>query len=107
MIERKDVLSVPYLKKAVFTGSHEGMRFRFAAVKKELPAGEGEEKGKEIQVLEITAWEGPYAYAATPEEKKQRTETEFSETGIQQGIDYLNALWEAEPEKWKAAKNAW
>ena len=57
--------------------------------------------------MEVTAWEGPYAYDATPEEKKQRTETEFSETGIGLGIDYLNKLWEAEPEKWKAAKNAW
>lgn len=107
MIERKDVLSIPYLKKAMFTGSHEGMRFRFAAVKKELPCEEGEEKGKETQVLEITAWEGPYAYAATPEEKKQRKNVEFSEAGIQEGIAYLNELWEAEPEKWKAAKNAW
>lgn len=107
MIERKDILSLPYLKKAVFTGSYEGMRFRFAAVKKELPPEEGEEKGQETQVLELTVWEGPYAYDATPEEKKQRTEMEFGEAGIQKGVAFLNALWEAEPERWKAAKTRW
>ena len=35
MIERKDILSVPYLKKTTFTGSYEGLRFRFAVVKRE------------------------------------------------------------------------
>lgn len=107
MIERKDILSLPYLKKAAFTGSYEGMRFRFAGVKKELPPAEGEEKGQETQVLEIAVWEGPYAYDATPEEEKQRTEMEFSEAGIQKGIDYLNELWEAESEKWRMAKIRW
>ncbi len=99
MIERRDILSIPYLKKTTFTGSHEGMRFRFAVVKKE-----GAENGEEKPVLEIIVWEGPYGYDATPEEKKQRMETELSEKGIQNGIDWLNELWEAEPETWKRAK---
>ena len=47
MIERKDILSIPYLKKTTFTGSYEGLRFRFAVQKKQLPPKEGEEKGKE------------------------------------------------------------
>lgn len=102
MIERKDILSIPYLKKTTFTGSYEGLRFRFAVIKKESPQENGE--GKEIQVLEITAWEGPYGFEATTEEKKQRIETDFSEEGIQRGIDWLNGLWEAEPEKWRASK---
>ena len=99
MIERKDILSIPYLKKTTFTGSHEGMRFRFAVVKKE-----SDQNGQEKSVLEIVGWEGPYGYDATPEEKKRRIETEFSEQGIAQGIDWLNGLWEAEPETWKKAK---
>ena len=107
MIERKDVLSIPYLQKAVFTGSYEGLRFRFAVTKKELPVGDKEEKGKEVQALEITAWEAPYGFDATSEEKKQRIETEFSEEGIQQGIDWLNELWEKEPKRWLAAKTNW
>ena len=107
MIERKDILSIPYLKKTAFTGSYVGLRFRFMAIKKELPPEDGEEKGKEIQVLEITAWEAPYAFDATAEEKKQKMETDFSEEGIQKGIDWLNGLWEKEPERFKAAKGDW
>ena len=89
MIERKDILSIPYLKKSAFTGSYEGLRFRFAAVKRKT---------------EIKAWEAPYSYDATPEEKMKSMDMEFSEKGIQQGIDWLNGLWEAEPERWRAAK---
>ena len=102
MIERKDILSIPYLKKTTFTGSYDGLRFRFAVVKKESEVQE-----KEQQVLQITAWDGPYGFDATSEEKKQQIETEFSEEGIQNGIDWLNALWEADPEKWKRAKSEW
>ena len=102
MIERKDILSIPYLKKTTFTGSYDGLRFRIAVVKKESEVQE-----KEQQVLQITAWEGPYGFDATSEEKKQQIETEFSEEGIQNGIDWLNALWEADPEKWKRAKSEW
>lgn len=107
MIERKDILSIPYLKKTTFTGSYEGLRFRFAVQKKQLPPKEGEEKGKEIQQLEVAAWEGPYGFDATPEEKKQRLAADFSEEGIQKGIDWLNGLWEQEPKRWMAAKNNW
>lgn len=107
MIERKDILSIPYLKKTTFTGSYEGLRFRFAVVKKESPPEDGQEKGKELQQLEVTAWEAPYGFDATPEEKKQRLETDVSEEGIQKGIDWLNELWQQEPEKWSAAKSNW
>lgn len=107
MIGRRDILSIAYLKKAVFTGSYEGMRFRFAAVMRELPGAEEEKTGNGEQVLEITVWEGPYAYDTTPEEKKQRRDFAFSEEGIQEGIHFLNGLWEAEAEKWQAAKLAW
>ena len=107
MLERKDVLSIPYLKKATFTGSYEGLRFRFSLIKKELLEESGDGKGKEINCLELTAWEGPYGFDATPEEEKLRMETEFSEEGIGQGIAWLNKLWEQEPERWAAAKNNW
>ena len=54
--------------------------------------------------LEITAWEAPYCYDATPEEKKLRIDREFSEEGIQQGIEWLNELWNAEPDILKNVK---
>ncbi len=104
MIERKDILSIPYLKKTTFTGSYEGLRFRFAVVKKETEAKyEGNDR-QEKEVLEVTAWEAPFSFDATSDEKKQSMCAEFSEEGIQQGIDWLNGLWEAEPGKWKSAK---
>lgn len=106
MIERKDILPIPYLKKADFYGSYEGLRFRFHMAKKDILAEDGEKTG-ERQVLEVTAWEGPYSCAVTPEEKKQKTEAEFSEEGIQQGIGWLNGLWEAEPKRWEKAKGNW
>ena len=96
MIERKDILSIPYLKKTTFTGSHQGMRFRFALIKSE----EGER-------LEVCAWEAPYAYDFTAEEKKQRKNVDFSEEGIVEGIQWLNELWKQEPERWKKAATNW
>lgn len=93
MIERKDILGIPYLKKTTFTGSHEGMRFRFALVENE-----------DGQQLEVCAWEAPYAYEFTAEEKKQRKHTAFSEEGIEEGIHWLNELWQEKPEYWKKAK---
>lgn len=96
MIERKDILSIPYLKKTTFTGSYEGMRFRFALIKSE-----------EEEHLEICAWEAPYAYDFTTEEKKQRKDVAFSEEGIQEGIDWLNEVWAKEPERWKKAMTNW
>lgn len=107
MIGRKDILPIPYLKKAAFTGSHEGMRFRFALVQKELPPEEGAGHGKGVQALEVTAWEGPYGFDATPEEEKQRLEADFSEEGIEKGIAWLNGLWEQDKERWQRAKTNW
>ncbi|MCI8485254.1 MAG: hypothetical protein HFH41_13095 [Lachnospiraceae bacterium] len=108
MIERKDILSIPYLKKTSFTGSYEGLRFRFQAVKREVSSKEGEETDKkECQVLEVAAWEAPYSFDKTLEENIQKMETDFSEEGIQKGIDWLNGLWEKEPKKWKEAKHNW
>lgn len=96
MIERKDILSIPYLKKATFTGSHKGMRFRFAVVKTE-----------EMQYLEVCAWEAPYAYDFTPETQKRKKDVEFSEDGIRQGIEWLNEIWEQDPEHWRKAMVNW
>lgn len=113
MIKREDILSLAYLKKADFSGSYQGMRFRFHKGEKETEGeeGEGKEEAKAVQavrqILEIVAWEAPYCFDVTPEAKKQKMEADFSEEGIRQGIDWLNGLWQAEPERWKAAKGNW
>ena len=86
MIERKDVLSIPYLKKTTFTGSYEGLRFRLAVLKKEILPEDKEGQKTEFQVLEVTAWEGPYGFDATPEEQKQRMEAEIGRASCRERV---------------------
>lgn len=96
MIERKDILSIPYLKKAVFSGSCQGMRFLFKL-----------EKGEEKDILAVICWPEPYSFDKTAEAAKTREEFEFSEAGIQCGIDWLNEIWRQREEEFKDAKNHW
>lgn len=82
MIERKDVMSVNFLKKEKFHGSFCGMRYRMEKTEKE-----------EAAVLTVTAWPEPYGYDATPEEAKKRVEFSFDEAGILQGVAWLNEVY--------------
>lgn len=79
MIQREDILSLEFLKKTEYTGSHGGMRYRLEGVTAE--------EGKR---LKATLWPEPFAYAATPDEQKQSEEFEFSEEGIQAAVDWMN-----------------
>lgn len=96
MIERKDILSISYLKKAVFSGSYQGMRFLFRL-----------KKGEEKSTLAVICWPEPYSFDATREEAKQEQEFEFSEAGIQSGIDWLNESWRLREAEFRDAKNHW
>ncbi len=87
MLERKQFMPVNFLKKEVFTGCHEGMRFR-------MERTEQENKGETGVYLKVTAWPEPYGFDATPEEAKTWTLLEFSEKGIEAGVDWLNAQQE-------------
>lgn len=101
MIQRNDILSIPFLKKSKFTGSFRGMRYRLEKVEVETePAGEGTEAKTEA-FLRTTFWEGPYSYDATPEEKKEYREFPFSEQGILETVDWLNEMWQQQPERWQ------
>lgn len=80
MIERKDILSLEFLKKAdSYTGCNSGLRYRLK--KTETESG---------TVLQAAAWPEPYNFISTPEEQKEYEEFEFSEEGIQNAIDWLN-----------------
>ena len=96
MIQRKDILSIPYMKKAAFTGSYQGMRYR---LKKESVAEE--------EVLQAVIWEAPYAYDVTPEEQKESRNFPFSEDGICQAIEWLNSSWQQQEERWNKCKYKW
>lgn len=96
MIERGDVLSIPYLKKAAFSGSYQGMRFLMKL-----------RKGEEKNSLLVFCWEEPYSFDKTPEEDKVTKEFEFSEAGIQQAVDWLNRSWKEREESFREAKEHW
>ena len=81
MIMRKDVMPVNFLKKENFTGSDRGMRYR---------NGENR-RGRRKRFLQ-TVWPEPYGYDATSEEKKTRKQFDFSEEGIEQGVEWLNKM---------------
>ena len=82
MIERNDVLSIPYLKKTTFAGSYRGMRFLLKM-----------EKGEEKNALTATCWAEPYSFDATKAEDK--------------AVDWLNEMWQQKKEMFLEAKNNW
>ena len=92
MIERKDMMPIPFLKKEKFTGSYKGMRYRMELAVKEEENPEGE-KPAEIKLLAVTAWPEPFSYDHTPEEKKIRREFSFDEEGICAGAEWLNEIY--------------
>lgn len=96
MIQRSDILSIPYLKKSTFTGSCQGMRYRLEKV----------EEDENVQ-LQAVIWDAPYSYAVTAEEKKEYQRFPFSEEGICQVVDWLNEKWQEQEERWRNAKNNW
>lgn len=96
MIERKDVLSIPYLKKTTFSGSYQGMRYLLRL-----------EKGEEKDTLTATCWPEPYSLDATSEKEKIRAGFGFDEEGIQQAVDWLNETWQQRKELFSEAKENW
>ncbi|MBQ9764684.1 MAG: hypothetical protein IJW18_00635 [Lachnospiraceae bacterium] len=79
MIRREDLLALDFYKKAKFTGSFKGMRYRVEAV--------GE---KPDLKLKATVWPEPLAYAATPDEKKISEEFEYSNDGLVSIAEWMN-----------------
>ncbi len=98
MIQRSDILSIPFFKKSVFTGSYQGMRYRMAKAKVE---------DEETEVLSVTIWEGPYCYDTTEEEQREISQFPFSETGICEAVEWLNAKWTEQEERWRKAQSRW
>ena len=77
MIKRETLLSLNFYKKAAFTGGDKKFRYRIE---------------KREDMLAACAWEGPYAYTATPDEKKKWKETELSEEGLKEIAKWLTDL---------------
>lgn len=97
MIRREDILSIEYLKKTDYTGSHMGMRYRLEGKKQE-----------EGSILRVFVWPEPFNFISTPEERKQSRDFAFDEDGIQDAVAWMNdrlyqdkELWEQPPGQWK------
>jgi len=97
MIKREDILSMEYLKKTEFTGSHQGMRYRLEGVD-----GEGEEKK-----LRCTVWPEPFNFFTTLDDNKERAEFSFDEDGVTDAVAWMNNKLFEEKEKWEHAGEHW
>ena len=92
MIQREDILSMPYLRKTEYTGCHQGMRYRLERKLKEgIVKGEKDKISDEECDLVVTVWPEPFNYAKTPEEKKSRKLFSFDEDGIEGKIKLKGA----------------
>lgn len=83
MINLDGMISIPYLKKTTFTGSHLGMNFMIRK--------QSSEDGDKIQAI---VWPGPYIFSVTEDEKKTFQDFEFSREGLNEAIKWLNEYYE-------------
>ncbi len=96
MIQREDILSMEFLKKSEYTGSHQGMRYRLE--------GEAGEEGK---VLRVTVWPEPFNFFKTPKEEKISAVFAFSEEGVTEAVAWMNRQLSAHSEKWDHSWDRW
>lgn len=112
MIQRSDILSISFLKKSVFTGSFQGMRYRLEKVEADEAetdeAKAGKAEGAEgAESLRAIIWEGPYSYEVVAAEQKESLEFPFSEEGICEAVEWMNRKWQEQPDRWKRAQGNW
>ena len=79
MLTRDDFLSLNFVKKEDFTGSHQGMRFMLH-----------QETVEEEKKLKVYVWSEPFCFDATPDEQKLSELFAFSEEGLSQAINWMN-----------------
>jgi len=96
MIKEEDILSMEYLKKSEYTGSHQGMRYRLEGV--------STEEGKK---LKVTVWPEPFNFFTTPEEEKESSLFDFDEDGITDAVAWMNNCLFAGHDKYRKASDNW
>ena len=80
MINYDDILSVAYLDKQYFRGSHFGMRYLLRHSEDHI---------------EAIHWPEPFSFDKTPDEKKTSKLFLYTEEGRRAAIDWLNECWES------------
>ena len=90
MVDIKDVLSFNYYTyKKPFTGSDNGKRYRIVRLEKEVQAEEGTEPKKEV-VFKAFLWKDVLAFEKTREEEILTKEFDFTPSGLEQVVDWIN-----------------
>lgn len=97
MINKGDILSMEFLKKTEFTGSHQGMRYRLEGV-----IGENGDKK-----LRVTVWPEPFNFLRTPQERKTSTEFTFDEDGVADAVAWMNDRLFEDKTLWDEAGKHW
>ena len=82
MLTREDVLSLGYLKKAVFHGSYRGMRFQLQ-----------KDSLEDETILRAYAWPEPFTFDKTADELKISQHFGFTNEGLEQSIQWLNQVY--------------
>ena len=109
MIDKNCFMPLNYFKKTNYMGSMTGLRFRLG--KAVIPYTEEEiaeltAKGKEVNegdgitVLRATIWEGPFSYEKRDQEKSYYQDFAFSNSGIDEAVEWLNQEYLNDKERW-------
>lgn len=88
MVQRKDLLTFQFYKKEKFTGSCCGIRY---LIRKETQ--------DESDVFALYTWNGPYAFASTPETERTKHTFPFTEESLTEIAACINAACQTKQNK--------
>lgn len=93
MIQRTDLLQIPFYKKSCFTGSYKGMRYRI-------------EKSSEDEqdCFLVYAFPGPYNFDSTADDTKIKSTFPFDSEGLGAVCDWLNETYSAHLSVWEKGR---
>lgn len=83
MINLDGMISIPFLKKTVFTGSCHKMNFMIEKV-----------SADDTDRIRANAWPGPFNFEKTEDGKKVFSEFPFTHDGILEAVAWLNRQYE-------------
>lgn len=95
MIDLHGDISIPFLKKSRFTGSYLGMRYQLQKSDRVVQEATETEASKTEPAVLAIIWPEPFNFEVTPDEKKHSREFPFTQDGIWEAVDWLNAEHEA------------
>lgn len=114
MIERSQLLALPFYQKEKFKGSYHGMCYqiegkcREAAPAPEELAADPEQKPKKLWNFVVTLWPGPLCFEKTPAELKQVKEypprEKLAEEDLVAVAAYLNEQYEEQKPLWDTVR---